>query len=94
MIASYVPARGWPRLAMALIGALAVIGLTDPRSVTSSPSVPTSLPVSSPVPFQAGGLPAISENTAPQMKGNDMTKTSLTNQLVVAATAGLLAVAA
>lgn len=52
MIASYVPTRGWPRLAMLLIGVLAVVGLTDPRSLTSSaadvavtpaPSAPTAV---------------------------------------------------
>lgn len=35
MIASYAPGRGWPRLAVVLIGLLAVIGLTDASTTTS-----------------------------------------------------------
>jgi hypothetical protein len=40
MIASYIPARGWSRLAMLLIGGLAVIGLTDAQSRSESPTNP------------------------------------------------------
>jgi beta-lactamase regulating signal transducer with metallopeptidase domain len=95
MIASYVPTRGWPRLALVLTIALAVIGLTNARSTTSPASAPAGLPVVaiSPAP-QASMTPVISENTAPQPKGIDMNKTSITNQLMAVATAGLLSVTA
>lgn len=36
MIANYVPARGWPRLAMVLVAVLAVIGLTDAQTHSKS----------------------------------------------------------
>ena len=36
MIASYMPAPGWPRLALLLMAALAVVGLTDARSAPES----------------------------------------------------------
>ena len=69
MIASYVPTRGWPRLAMALIGVLAVIGLTDAQTGASSAANPPSLPsspASSPaVPTPATLPPAISSSAIP-----------------------------
>lgn len=89
MIANFAPARGWPRLAVILIGVLVAIGLTDAQS-GSSP---------------AGRSPAIStamlstnqlENTTttPQQKGSDMSNSSITNQLARSLAAGLLAFAA
>jgi beta-lactamase regulating signal transducer with metallopeptidase domain len=102
MIASYVPTRGWPRLAMALIFALAVIGLTDAQTGSSStihplanPSAPTTAMISN-TPQEETRPTTESQivlNTPPpQPKGPDMTISSVTNQIVQAATVALLAV--
>ena len=103
MIASYVPTTGWPRLAVALIGALAVIGLTDAQTGSSStfnspahePS-PQPAAVSNPPPEATPPVsesPIVLNTTPPQPKGNDMTTSSITNQIARAAAVGLLALA-
>lgn len=64
MIANYVPTRGWPGLAVALIGVLALIGLTDARSgASTAPNAAGNPPVFAPAETSS---PAIQASGPPQ----------------------------